>query len=122
VPCGQASAGQRDAVHQLEQADDLGEHADPVDRAASRRELEREGQEEDAHVRDGAPVPGQLRERGGVEAAREELVRLDGITREQALQIFRRQVAGVGGEERIPLHRPLQPPEPWPFKSHGAPW
>jgi hypothetical protein len=44
-------------------------------------------------VRDRALVPRQRLERVGVDAAREELVRLAGVAREQALQIVGGQIA-----------------------------
>ena len=90
-PCEQicsrpiTAEGERHAVHQ----------------AARRRQAHREGEEEALRVLDRALVPRQALELRGVDAAREELIGLGRLAREQLAELVRREVVGVAREELL---------------------
>jgi hypothetical protein len=103
---------QPQAAEQVDQPEDREEQRSAVHRAARRRQLHREGEEQQAGLGDQAHVPRQPVEHGEIQVAREEVVRVARVTREEPLQIFGFEILRVGVEEfrqpaRLP-HRSLR--------------
>jgi hypothetical protein len=90
-----------EAGEQLDEADDRRQERRDVERPVRRRQAHREGDEEQPRVGEGADVPRLLVDLAPVDAAREELVGLARVTREEQLQVARLQVLRVDVEERL---------------------
>ena len=86
----------RQPSEQLDDAEQRDDERDEVDRSASRRKLEREGDEDLPEPQRDPPPPRQGRELLFVEPAREEVVRVARIVREEPLEILARQITRIG--------------------------
>jgi hypothetical protein len=90
-----------EAGEQLDQADDGRDQRDHVDGPVRRRQPHREGDEEQLGVGQRPQVPRLLIDPRPVDAAREELVGLARVAREQQLQIARLEALRVDVEEPL---------------------
>ena len=96
MPTGTSTT--REPAKELDEAEERDEERDDVDRPARRGQLEREGDEDLAEPQRHAPPPRQRGQRFFVEPAREEVVRVPRVVREEPLEILAREVARVGVE------------------------
>ena len=96
---GQAEREDADALEQLEQPDHRRQERNAVDGPPRRRQAHREGHEEGVQIADGAAMPGEPFELGGVHATREEAIGLRRFAREQLAQVLGVEVLGVSGKE-----------------------
>ena len=87
-----------ESAKELDEAEERDEERDDIDGPAGRRQLEREGDEDLAEAQRRAPPPRQRRELFLVEPAREEVVRVPRVVREEPLEILAREIARVGME------------------------
>ena len=83
-------------AEQLDDAEERDDERREIDRPPRRGQLQREGDKHLTKAQHDLPPPGQGCQLVFVEPSREKIVRVASIVREEALEIFPRQITSVG--------------------------